>query len=282
MMTDEHGRARVFRQAGDSDELIAEAVDTCPVDCIWYVSWEDLVILENEREYQVINNQARLVGGSNIESTGWSGRGGWGVYANVEPPGKSKASIMNEGGMRCNNCPGLLVVCVWLACGVACVWRLCGVAWVARSPCRVCCVVYICMCVYMCVCVYIYVYISLTLSLSPLPLSLSLFLSLSLVLSLSLLFSLFLSRSLSVTLSLSLYLSLSLSFSFSFFLSLSLSLSLFPSLSLSLSLFLSLYLSLSLPPPPLSLAKSCLLRRAYLRVCASSRSARHWHASHGQ
>jgi len=106
MMTDEHGRARVFRQAGDSDELVAEAVDTCPVDCIWYVSWEDLVILENERKYQVINNQARLVGGSNIESTGWSGRGGWGVYANMEPPGKSKASIMNGGGMRCNNCPG--------------------------------------------------------------------------------------------------------------------------------------------------------------------------------
>jgi len=105
-MTDEHGRARVFRQSGDSDELVAEAVDTCPVDCIWYVSWEDLVILENERKYQVINNQARLVSGSNIESTGWNGRGGWGVYAKTETPGKSKASIMTGGGMRCNNCPG--------------------------------------------------------------------------------------------------------------------------------------------------------------------------------
>lgn len=82
-----------------------QAVDTCPVDCIWYVSWDDLVILESERKYKVINNQARLVGGSNIESTGWNGKGGWGVYANVEQPGKSKASIMN-GGTRCNNCPG--------------------------------------------------------------------------------------------------------------------------------------------------------------------------------
>ena len=53
----------------------------------------------------MINNQARLVGGSNIESTGWNGRGGWGVYANMEQPGKSKASIMS-GGTRCNNCPG--------------------------------------------------------------------------------------------------------------------------------------------------------------------------------
>jgi hypothetical protein len=39
------------------------------VDCIWYVSWDDLVILEQERSYLVINNQARLVGGSNVEST---------------------------------------------------------------------------------------------------------------------------------------------------------------------------------------------------------------------
>jgi hypothetical protein len=46
------------------------------------------------------------VGGSNIESTGYYGKGGWGVYANEEPPSKSKASVMNRGGTRCNNCPG--------------------------------------------------------------------------------------------------------------------------------------------------------------------------------
>ena len=106
MMTDELGRARVFRQGGDSEDLIAEAVDTCPVDCIWYVSWDDLIILETERKYKRINNQARLVGGSNIEATGYEGRGGWGVYANeAAPQGPSKASIMS-GGTRCNNCPG--------------------------------------------------------------------------------------------------------------------------------------------------------------------------------
>ena len=106
MMTDELGRARVFRQGGDSDDLVQEAVSTCPVDCIWYVSWDDLVILEGERKGKVINNQARLVGGSNIEATGYYGSGGWGVYANQgRPSSQSKASIM-KGGTRCNNCPG--------------------------------------------------------------------------------------------------------------------------------------------------------------------------------
>ena len=43
------GRARVFNQGGDSDDLIEEAIDTCPVNCIHYVSHEDLVTLESER-----------------------------------------------------------------------------------------------------------------------------------------------------------------------------------------------------------------------------------------
>ena len=45
-MEPEQGRARAFRQDGDSDELIQEAIDTCPVDCIDWVSFEDLVELE--------------------------------------------------------------------------------------------------------------------------------------------------------------------------------------------------------------------------------------------
>ena len=45
-MEPEQGRARAFRQDGDSDELIQEAIDTCPVDCIDWVSFEDLVKLE--------------------------------------------------------------------------------------------------------------------------------------------------------------------------------------------------------------------------------------------
>ncbi len=45
-MEPEQGRARAFRQDGDSDELIQEAIDTCPVDCIEWVSFDDLIKLE--------------------------------------------------------------------------------------------------------------------------------------------------------------------------------------------------------------------------------------------
>ena len=38
-MEPEEGRARAFRQDGDSDELIQEAIDTYPVDCIDWVSF---------------------------------------------------------------------------------------------------------------------------------------------------------------------------------------------------------------------------------------------------
>ncbi len=44
-MEPEQGRARAFRQDGDSEELIQEAIDTCPVDCIEWVSFEELLKL---------------------------------------------------------------------------------------------------------------------------------------------------------------------------------------------------------------------------------------------
>jgi len=50
----DYGRSRVVRQDGDSDELIQEAVDTCPVDCIHWVDYTKLKKLEEERQYQVI------------------------------------------------------------------------------------------------------------------------------------------------------------------------------------------------------------------------------------
>ena len=50
-MEPDQGRARAFRQDGDSVELIQEAIDTCPVDCIEWVSFEELIklrkLLEN-------------------------------------------------------------------------------------------------------------------------------------------------------------------------------------------------------------------------------------------
>ena len=46
-MEPDQGRARAFRQDGDSDELIQEAIDTCPVDCIDWVPFEELGELED-------------------------------------------------------------------------------------------------------------------------------------------------------------------------------------------------------------------------------------------
>lgn len=50
----DYGRSRVFRQDGDPQELIQEAIDTCPVDCIHWVDYTDLKRLEEERQDQVI------------------------------------------------------------------------------------------------------------------------------------------------------------------------------------------------------------------------------------
>ena len=56
-LEDDHGRARVYDQHGDDDDTIQEAIDSCPVNCIHFVSHEDLVTLELERQGQFINNK---------------------------------------------------------------------------------------------------------------------------------------------------------------------------------------------------------------------------------
>ena len=50
----EYGRARAIRQDGDSEELVQEAIDTCPVNCIHWVAFAELKRLEEERRYQEI------------------------------------------------------------------------------------------------------------------------------------------------------------------------------------------------------------------------------------
>jgi ferredoxin len=50
----DHGRARAIRQDGDPDDLVQEAIDTCPVDCIHWVDYTELRQLEAARKYQVI------------------------------------------------------------------------------------------------------------------------------------------------------------------------------------------------------------------------------------
>jgi ferredoxin len=62
-MTDE-GRARVFEQHGDADEVIEEAIDSCPVNCIYPASAEQLVELENRRSTEVINHMQRFGAGT--------------------------------------------------------------------------------------------------------------------------------------------------------------------------------------------------------------------------
>ncbi|NJL84694.1 MAG: ferredoxin [Chloroflexaceae bacterium] len=52
----DHGRARVFRQDGDPQDLIQEAIDTCPVDCIHWLDYTELRHRERDRQYQVIRN----------------------------------------------------------------------------------------------------------------------------------------------------------------------------------------------------------------------------------
>ena len=50
----DYGRSRVIRQDGDPEDIIQEAIDTCPVDCIHWVNYAELKKLESERQYQVM------------------------------------------------------------------------------------------------------------------------------------------------------------------------------------------------------------------------------------
>jgi ferredoxin len=50
----DYGRSRVIRQDGDREEIIQEAIDTCPVDCIHWMDYTELKQLEEERQYQVV------------------------------------------------------------------------------------------------------------------------------------------------------------------------------------------------------------------------------------
>jgi len=98
-MDEEHGRARVFQQWGDDDETVQIAIDTCPVDCIHYVPYEELKRLEIDRRGQNINFKARLV--SQGEYGGASSHQVGGSVAFTAPQ-----QISGNMGSRCNNCPG--------------------------------------------------------------------------------------------------------------------------------------------------------------------------------
>ena len=54
------GRARVIRQNGDDIELVQEAVDTCPVDCMHWVDFEDLDRLEASLNRDMFQSLGKL------------------------------------------------------------------------------------------------------------------------------------------------------------------------------------------------------------------------------
>ncbi|CAB9520811.1 DNAJ heat shock N-terminal domain-containing protein [Seminavis robusta] len=95
-MQDDHGRARVFEQWGDDDETIKIAIETCPVDCIHYVPYDELVRLEIERRDQNINAKARLVSQAEYSGAGPTS----GPVKFTEAP-----RISGNMAARCNNCP---------------------------------------------------------------------------------------------------------------------------------------------------------------------------------
>lgn len=77
MLEDDFGRARVYRQGGDTPDKIDEAIECCPVECIHQVSHTELVRLEGFREQMgdVLQGKywkSRLVGS---ELGAWRARG---------------------------------------------------------------------------------------------------------------------------------------------------------------------------------------------------------------
>ena len=57
------GRARVIRQNGDNLEVVQEAIDTCPVDCMHWVDFDDLDRLEasiNRDMFQSLGKLPRI------------------------------------------------------------------------------------------------------------------------------------------------------------------------------------------------------------------------------
>jgi ferredoxin len=97
-MHQEHGRARVFQQWGDDRETIQIAIETCPVDCIHYIPYDELVRLEVDRRGQNINFKARLV--SQAEA-------GTALSHRVGGANRFTAPQRISGNMktRCSNCP---------------------------------------------------------------------------------------------------------------------------------------------------------------------------------
>ena len=54
------GRSRVIRQNGDNLDIVQEAIDTCPVDCIHWVDFEDLDKLDASLNRDMFQSLGKL------------------------------------------------------------------------------------------------------------------------------------------------------------------------------------------------------------------------------
>ena len=60
IVDEEYGRSRAIRQDGDNLETLQEAIDTCPVDCIHWVKFENLEDLENSLDRNMFQSLGKL------------------------------------------------------------------------------------------------------------------------------------------------------------------------------------------------------------------------------
>ena len=60
IVDEDYGRARVLRQNGDKLEVVQEAMDTCPVDCMHWVDFEDLDRLEASLNRDMFQSLGKL------------------------------------------------------------------------------------------------------------------------------------------------------------------------------------------------------------------------------
>lgn len=76
MERDSYGTARVIQQGGDSPEVVEEAIDCCPADCIYTCTRKELELLEEHRGLGHIDDLlARFHGGARLTGEGEGGGG---------------------------------------------------------------------------------------------------------------------------------------------------------------------------------------------------------------
>ena len=75
-MTEPYGVAQVVQQGGDSEDVVEEAIDCCPNDCIHFCTRSELELLEEQRSLGYIDDLlASYHLGGRLTSEGEGGKG---------------------------------------------------------------------------------------------------------------------------------------------------------------------------------------------------------------